>query len=136
MYLLKLGQDKWTVYAYADSDGNSEVLDFLASLSGDDKNLAAKMLANLNEYVPQYGPQKTNENFCKKLRDHTFEFKRGHKRGVKIRVLFFYDKNYIVVCTCGFLKTNKTPQNLIDKNERIRKIYLKDKAKNNIIVIT
>ena len=136
MYLLKLGQDKWTVYAYADSDGNCEVLDFLASLSGNDKRLAAKMAVILYEHVPQNGPQKDNENFCKKLRDHTFEFKRGHKRGVKIRVLFFYDRNNVVICTCGLLKTNKTPQNLIDKNERVRKDYLKDKADNKIKVLT
>ena len=54
-------------------------------------------------------------------------------KGPKVRVLFFYDKGNVIVCTHGFLKdTQKTNPVEIDKAILIRKYYFeakKDKDK-------
>lgn len=133
MYLYKIGKDKWTVLAYAKDKRDCPVLEFLLDRSVY-KNDKTKMITLLSDKVPIRGPSKS-ENFSKHLEGNIFEFKRGPRRGLKIRVLYFYGQNRLIICTHAFMKSNKTPQNLIENAEKIRTEYLRDKKLNQIKIL-
>ncbi len=133
MILSIISKDKWTVLAVAKDDGEVPLLEFL---SDETKSKKAKenMLSTLVEYVPTHGTPK-DENKCKYLRDHILEFKTGSNKGPKVRVLFFYDKGKVIVCSHGFLKdTQKTNPDEIDKAIQIRENYL-EAQKNKKLTI-
>ena len=95
MVLYPISSGIWEVYAVCDDNGNCAVLDELVRLEGGnktDKSLAAKMRHLLEQWVPTRmdGPRTHNENISKKLADNIFEFKKGQKKGPKIRVFWFY----------------------------------------------
>jgi hypothetical protein len=119
MKLIRISGGLWHVFAVVDETGCCNVLDVLMSLdegNRDEQGLASKMRALLEDWIPNQpnGPQTHNENISKLLRDKIYEFKRGQKKGPKIRVLWFYGDRRQVICTSCFLKTDKVPQNLID----------------------
>lgn len=61
----------------------------------------------------------------KKLNDHIWEF-RTQFQGMTYRLLAFWDKDTgnLVIATHGFIKkTQKTPENEIDRAEALRKEY-------------
>ncbi len=133
MILSQIAKDRWTVLAPVDKNGGIPLLDFLMDSvkSGEAKE---KMLSLLTFKVPTEGPPK-NEEKCRKLKDGIYEFKSASKRGPKVRVLFFYDKGNIVICSNFFLKDQqKTPPREIEKAKEIREQYLNDKkaGKNTI----
>ncbi|MCH9003846.1 MAG: type II toxin-antitoxin system RelE/ParE family toxin [Proteobacteria bacterium] len=102
-----------------------------------EKGLANKMFALLKQWVPgrMQGPQTHNENISKHLSGKVYEFKKGQKKGPKIRVLWFYGNRRQVICTACFLKTNKVPQSLIDKAEDLSVQFKDDLAAGNIEII-
>ena len=137
MLLYRISHGLWEVFAVCDSDGNSQVMDTLVTLQNGTKaqaSLAVKMRQLLEKWVPSQpqGPQTHNTNISKKLTDNIFEFKKGAKKGPKIRVLWFYGDGKRVVCTICFLKTNEIKQKDLDDAEDIRKEYYKDLAAGNI----
>jgi phage-related protein len=104
------------------------VLDLLND-SGDP---GLRLLADLKESVPRRGPPANNEA-SKKLRDDIFEFREPVTRGGTLRVLYFYDKDRVVVCVNGVLKKrDKTPDDLIDAAITKRAEYLSAKAMNRL----
>lgn len=78
----------------------------------------------------------TRKELFKKLSGEIWEFRTLFKK-THYRFLAFWDKskksNTVVISTHGIVKkTSKVPQSEIDKAERIRKKYLKQKSHENI----
>jgi phage-related protein len=79
--------------------------------------------------------EQTNDpELFKKLNDSIWEFRTKYL-GRQIRILAFWDKTKrtetLVLATNGFIKkTSKTPQNEIERAERIRNRYFSDKNNN------
>ena len=100
-----------------------EAEDFIASL---DKKSANKVLYNID-----VAEQMNDSELFKKLQGEIWEF-RSKYMGNQNRLLAFWDKtdntDTIVFATHGFVKkTSKVPQKEIDKAERIRQEYFKNK---------
>jgi phage-related protein len=99
--------------------------DFIASL---DQKSANKVFYNID-----LAEQVNDPKLFKKLQDEIWEF-RSKYMGNQSRLLAFWDKtdktDTIVFATHGFVKkTSKVPQSEIDKAERIRQEYFKNKKK-------
>ena len=116
MKLVQIARLAWQVLAICDDRGDCQVLDFLEDM--DSESLSTRMHSLLAGNVSQNGPPK-NENISKHLNDGIHEFKRGPKTGKKLRVLWFYDKNRVVVCTNAFTKgERKTPPGMIEQAKK------------------
>ena len=140
MKLIRIGSGQWQVLAVCDARGNCDVLAELYGLGQGNKaqrKLADRMLQILTERVPNdpNGPRFLNEYIVKPLRDGIFEFKRGQKTGLKLRVLWFYSAGMVVVCTACFLKTNKTPANLIDEAIMLKQEYERKRKSGKIEIV-
>lgn len=125
MILYVIGRQKWTVLAVCNESGDDcQVLDVLEGAGRHGEALLARLRENVSERGPGY-----NEEFSKHLRDKIFEFKRPAKKGGTLRVLYFYDAGYVVVCACAELKkANKTSDQLIDRAIAIRGLYVAAKT--------
>jgi len=79
--------------------------------------------------------EQTNDaKLFKKLKDNIWEF-RTQYAGLQLRLLAFWDKTddkeTLVFATHGFIKkVDKVPSNEIDRAEKIREQYFKNKQKN------
>lgn len=140
MVLYRISHGLWEVFAVCDSDGNSQVMDALVTLQNGTKaqaSLSKKMRQLLEQWIPNQpqGPRTHNTNISKKLTDNIFEFKKGAKKGPKIRVLWFYGEGKRVMCTFCFLKTNEIKKKDLDDAEEIRKVYYKDFAAGDISIV-
>lgn len=82
------------------------------------------------EKAAEVGPAKLiPEQESKDLGDGLYEFRRRPKSGAHLRVIWFYDKGRMVVCTHTFTKARrKTPPNEITKAQKIRERYFGRKA--------
>lgn len=102
---------------------------------------ATKFLDGLNEKARKkvlYNIWKSrmvnDKQLFKKLQDEIWEFRTLYSQKY-YRLFAFWDKtgktDAVVISTHGIVKkTGKTPKKEIDKAERIRKEYFKQKAKN------
>lgn len=140
MILYPVSQGIWDVFSVCDEDGNSQVMDKLVELQGGSKaeeSLGTKMRHLLEKWVPAQinGPQTHNTNIAKKLTDDIFEFKKGAKKGPKIRVLWFYGEGKQVICTYCFTKTNKIRKTDLNKADDLRTEFFKDLAAGTISVV-
>lgn len=140
MVLYRISQGVWEVLAVCDDVGNCGVLDELMRLEGgnrQEEGLATKMRYLLEQWVPNQvqGPQTHNKNISKHLSGKIFEFKKGQKKGPKIRVLWFYGHRKQVICTSCFLKTDKVPILLIDEAEDLRTDFEADYAADDIEIL-
>src|SRR5262245_13023034 len=107
MKLLQIGCDRWTVLVVADQCWESELLAVLRTPS--ETKLGARMLALMREYEPANGPP-MNKDDSKDLGGGRFEFRRQPGKGAALRVLYFFDKGQVIVCSNAFWKkTDKTP---------------------------
>lgn len=100
-----------------------EVDKFLDTL---DKKTKKKVIFNI-----RVAEQTNDPELFKKLNPNIWEFRTKYL-GKQTRLLAFWDKTdserTLVLATHGFIKkTQKTPQKEIDKAERIRKQYFKEK---------
>lgn len=103
-----------------------EVDEFLESL---DKKSKKKVIFNA-----RLAEQTNDPELFKKLNDNIWEFRTKYL-GKQIRLLAFWDKTdsqqTLVLASHGFIKkTQKTPKKEIDRAERIREKYFKDKMSN------
>lgn len=88
------------------------------------------MLALLDHVVSK-GPQRLPEDICHQIADGIWQFAAG-----KLRLAWFYDDGKLIVCTHGFVKkTQKTKKSDIQRAVEAKKLYLKDKEQNNLILI-
>lgn len=104
-----------------------EVDDFLETL--DEKS---KKKVILNARIAQ---QTNDPKLFKKLNDNIWEFRTKYL-GKQIRLLAFWDKSdskeTFVMATNGFIKkTQKTPKREIQRAEKIRDNYFKNKKSNH-----
>ncbi len=100
-----------------------EAMEFLRKQNLKTKN---KILQNIER-----ASQKTDPKLFKKLQEEIWEFRTLYA-GLQYRLLAFWDKtdkeNTLVLATHGTIKkTSKVDQKEIDKAERIRQQYFKDK---------
>lgn len=122
MNLLRIGAKRWSVLI------TEQVLAELSNW-GSAKEPKAAMVSLLTKSVPLYGPQEDNPTICKVLRGTggLAEFRKGERRGPKVRVLWFYGDSdrTVVVCARAFVKTfEKTPLEEIGAAQFVRSSYL------------
>lgn len=108
------------VKLYEMEDGTVPVQDFLDSLS---KGMKAKLLQTISILGERgYG---LREPYSKPLQDGIFEL-RAQFGGNISRVLYFFVIKGRAILTHGFIKkTQKTPQNEIERAKRYREDYLR-----------
>jgi len=133
MKLSTIGTDKWAVLAYTKDNLECPLLKFLLE-DVDSKRDKIKMVTLLADYLPTNGPPH-NTNISKHLDGKIFEFKKGPKKGPKIRVFYFYDKGNMIICTHGIIKRDDDLTNHITESNLIRERYLVDKSNGNIEII-
>jgi phage-related protein len=108
-----------------------------------------RFLEEANEFIAELRPkaakkvfynidlaEQTNDpRLFKKLRKEIWELRTKYE-GLEIRLLAFWDKSdnqeTLVVATHGFIKkVDKVPENEIDRAERLRERYFKNKDNKN-----
>jgi phage-related protein len=108
-----------------------------------------RFLEEANEFIAELRPkaakkvfynidlaEQTNDpRLFKKLRKEIWELRTKYE-GLEIRLLAFWDKSdnqeTLVVATHGFIKkVDKVPENEIDRAERLRERYFKNKNNKN-----
>jgi putative addiction module killer protein len=95
--------------------------EFINSLTSDEQNKFRKALIILenNEKIPYH--------YIKFIRDGIYEFRVNYGNN-EFRIFFIYDGNTIVVLFNGFKKkSQKTPQNEIEKALKLKKEYYEQK---------
>ena len=110
---------------YETEDGTVPVQEFLDGLTED---MATKLLQTIS-LLSERG-YKLREPYSKPLQDGIFEL-RAQFGGNISRVLYFFVIKGRAVLTHGFIKkTQKTPQQEIERVKRYREDYLKRKAED------
>jgi hypothetical protein len=123
MKLVRMGRGAWEVLAIVDGRGRCQVLDFLDQLGPNYAAARRAMLLFLQSRLPADGPPVSNAQLCKPLGDGLFELRRQPK-GQKLRVVFFYDEGYRIVCTNAFCKAETTPRSELLISRALRRRYL------------
>jgi|ERR1043165_6920193 phage-related protein len=117
----------YVIYGWVNG-GKCLIEDFLVdlkSLSPNDWKRIVSMIARTAEH----GPPRDEEQ-CRALEgdraEGLFEFKtRGG-----VRVLWFYDRERIIICTHGFIKkSQKTPPGEIERAQLIKRRYFEERQK-------
>lgn len=110
----------FTIHYYTEADGSKPVQEFILSLN---IKLQAKVASDL-ERLRQAGNE-IREPQSKYLRDGIFELRTIQGNNI-VRLLYFYDKNRIIVVTNGFVKKQqKTPGREIRLAISRREVYLR-----------
>lgn len=134
MKLVQIAKRRWEVLAVVDHRGECQVLDFLDRLSSNYEAARTAMLGLLEDRLPRDGPPKENIQLCKPLGGGLFELRRQSK-GRKLRVLFFYDDGFRIVCTNAFTKAEKTPQTELALARVRREQYLAAKFRQELQIL-
>jgi len=133
MKLVRIARKQWDVLAVCDERGRCQVLDFLADLDGPYQVAAESMLALLHLIVPASGPPR-GEPLTKHLGDRIFEFRRQPK-GKKLRVLWFYGGEAVIVCTAAFKKAERTPRIPLDQARFLCKQYWVARSRGELEIL-
>lgn len=101
--------DKFIVNFYKKEDGTKPVGQFIRSL---DLKMKAKVVANLH-LLEEYGNM-AREPLSKDLGDGIYELRTIEGNDI-VRVLYFFDKDKLIIATNGFVKKQqKTPRSEIE----------------------
>ncbi len=115
MNLRLVQRRRWSIFAVCNARGDCPLLDFLfeGSIESPDGTRAGKgweakekvrMLARL-QAVAEAGPPR-NVDICHRIEPDIWQFEAG-----RIRVLWFYDEDRLVILSHGFMKSSpKTPE--------------------------
>jgi len=104
MVLFEILSSKFSVCALGESQTDCELRSFFSGLESNLEKDGRRMLGLLKR-VAQRGVD-LNTDICHQIEGKIFQFRQG-----RIRVLWFYDQNRIILCTHGFVKaTGKTPR--------------------------
>jgi phage-related protein len=125
MQLVRIAHEQWDVLAVVDDRGQCQVIDFLMGSGAGPSAAQRSMLRFLRSRLPAEGPPRSVE-LCKALGDGIFELRRQPK-GPKLRVLFFYDDGYRIVCTNAFLKAERTPRTEVRLARDLKRRYFSAK---------
>ena len=116
------------IYAMEDQSG-CLVLEFMAQMEQEMPNELEK-LGVLLDYTATNGPPKNKEK-CNSLGNGLFEFKTK-----KLRVLWFWDAGYMIICTHGFKKkTDKTPTGEIRRALEAKSRYEEAKSARQLKIV-
>ena len=112
----------FSVDFYREIDGRKPVGIFIRSL---DIKMKAKVVANLH-LLEEYG-NLAREPLSKELEDGIFELRTIEGNNIA-RILYFFDKNRIIIATNGFIKKQqKTPVSEIELAKQRKADYHKRK---------
>ena len=134
MKLVRIARDQWDVLAVVDHRGHCQVLEFLEALAPNYEAAKRRMLRLLEVILPETGPPVHNSRISKPLGGGIFEL-RGQPKGRKLRVVYFYDSNFRIVCTSAFSKAETTPQIEIDSARFLARLYREAKFRNGLIIL-
>jgi phage-related protein len=134
MKLVRIAREQWDVLAVMDHRGDCQVLDFLEGLAPNYEAAKRAMLILLEEVIPRNGPPRHNIQLSRPLGRGLFELRRQPK-GRKLRVVFFYDSGFRIVCTSAFTKAETTPQTEIDAARFLVRRYLEARFRNELIIL-
>jgi phage-related protein len=134
MKLVRVAREQWDVLAVLDHRGQCQVLDFLEDLAPNYEAAKRAMLLLLEEVIPRSGPPRHNIQLSKPLGRGLFELRRQPK-GRKLRVVYFYDSGFRIVCTSAFTKAETTPQSEIDASRFLIQLYLEAKFRNELVIL-
>jgi phage-related protein len=132
--LLRLARERWEVLAVVDHRGHCQVLELLEALAPNYEAAKRGMLYLLCDLLPRSGPPTYNSQISKPLGGGIFELRRQPK-GRKLRVVFFYDSGFRIVCTSAFTKAETTPQREIESARFLARLYREAKFRNELIVL-
>lgn len=134
MHLVRIGTGVCDVLV---SEQVIEVLTDWSSAKGPKK----AMLSFLRESVPLGGAQEGNRTVCKILRPGSLklaEFRKGERRGTKIRVIWFYGDEQVkrqVVCVRAFPKNDEeTPPAEIPEAVALREQFFAARAEGTLTI--
>jgi Phage derived protein Gp49-like (DUF891) len=125
MQLVRIAREQWDVLAVVDDRGECQMLDFLIGSGVTPSPAQRSMLVFVRFRLPFEGPPHSVE-LCKSLGDGIFELRRQPK-GPKLRVLFFYDDGYRIVCTNAFHKAERTPRTEVKLARGLKRQYFSAK---------
>ena len=110
--------DIFKVDFYKKEDGTKPVGQFIRGL---DVKMKAKVVANMH-LLEEYGNM-AREPLSKELEDGIFELRTIQGDNI-VRVLYFFDKNSLIIATNGFVKKKqKTPRSEIELAKNRRRDY-------------
>jgi len=132
--LARIAQAQWDILAVVDPRGYCQIIDFLDSLEAPYRAAKDSMIHLLTEHLPIHGPPK-GEPHCKPLGFGLFEFRRQPK-GKKLRILWFYGKGRVVVCSTAFVKAETTPRIEIERSRLIARQYSAAAERGEIEIIS
>jgi phage-related protein len=98
-----IARSRWTLYAVCSARGTCPLEMFLADQEqlGKDKDRMLRRLEAMAEHGPQYLPEISHQ-----IEPDIWQTEQG-----RVRILWFYDRDRVIVCTHGFIKrTKKTPE--------------------------
>ena len=117
--------EKFRTIFYREEDGTKPLGNFIKSLR---KELKAKVVADLH-LLEEFG-NLAREPLSKELEDGIFEL-RTQESGDIVRILYFFDKGRIILCTNGFVKKQqRTPRSEIELAKQRRNLYHARKGKS------
>ena len=126
MILFEILSYKFSVYALGESQSDCELRSFFSGLESNLKKDGRRMLGILKR-VAQIGPV-LNPDICHQIEGKIYQFSQG-----RIRVLWFYDENKIILCTHGFVKkTRKTPRREKQHAKAIMDKYFEEKQSGEL----
>lgn len=118
MLLVRLGRgSNRTVYAITQANGTCPVLDFIGSL---DEKRANKVLSDLQQFVPNSASRQwVASDFSWPLEgcDSILEFRWPTKAGGTPRVLWFYDRDKVIICSHGLNKKGHLSNDELERAE-------------------
>lgn len=121
MLLLRVREARWRILAVCTARNECPLFSFLANLEGRLTQDSRRMLRLISR-VASHGPPRNTE-LSHQISDGIWELIQG-----RIRVLWFYDTNRIIVCSHGFVKkSQKTPKLEVERARMTHKRYLRAK---------
>jgi len=133
MKLVRIARDLWDVLAVVDHRGHCQVVEFLEGLAPNYRAARTAMLRLLSEVLPKSGPPH-DSRISKPLGGGIFELRRQPK-GRKLRVAFFYDSGFRIICTSAFTKAETTPQIEIDSARFLARRYREARFRNELVIV-
>ena len=120
----------WRILAIFDNRQECQVDDFLSTLAPNLQKDANRIRA-LFKLVTEQGPRGLDVEVSHNIAPEIFEFVRG-----RIRVVWFYDADKVIICSKGFIKKGqKTPKQEIEAAQQVKSNYFAEKARGRTTIL-